>query len=152
MTAKDVPQPRSLSKRGFRLATNSDQGIRILLFVLLAFGSVAMFYPFIWMFFSSFKTHADIWRFPPTLLPEPWTLEAYRGVLDPSRANLPAAYYNSLLVSVGTVISVVITSSMGGICLCPARFSGSGLSLLLCVGDHDGAILNAADSALHRNA
>ena len=124
MTTRDVPRRRSLPNWGLRLRGNSDQGIRILLFVLLAFGSVAMFYPFIWMFFSSFKTHTDIWRFPPTLLPDPWTLEAYRGVLDPARANLPAAYYNSLLVSVGTVISVLITSSMGGFVFARLDFPG----------------------------
>lgn len=95
-----------------------------LLFLLLALFSFAMFYPFIWLLFSSFKTGADIVRIPVTLLPEVWTLSAYQMVLDPTRANLPIAYVNSILVTTGTVISVLITSSMGGFVFARLDFPG----------------------------
>ncbi|MEM7133886.1 MAG: carbohydrate ABC transporter permease [Chloroflexota bacterium] len=124
MATHNIPQIQSSLRRTIYIWFTTDRWIRALLFILLALGSVAMFYPFIWMFFSSFKTHTDIWRFPPTLIPDPWTLEAYFGVLDPSRANLPVAYYNSLLVSAGTVISVLITSSMGGFVFARLDFPG----------------------------
>jgi multiple sugar transport system permease protein len=95
-----------------------------ILFLLLALFSFAMFYPFIWLLFSSFKTGADIVRIPVTLLPERWTLEAYQMVLDPTRANLPVAYLNSILVTTGTVLSVLITSSMGGFVFARLDFPG----------------------------
>lgn len=95
-----------------------------ILFLLLALFSFAMFYPFLWLIFSSFKTGADIVRIPVTLLPERWTLEAYQMVLDPTRANLPIAYLNSILVTTGTVISVLITSSMGGFVFARLDFPG----------------------------
>lgn len=94
------------------------------LFLLLALFSFAMFYPFLWLIFSSFKTGADIVRIPVTLLPERWTLSAYQMVLDPTRANLPIAYLNSILVTTGTVISVLITSSMGGFVFARLDFPG----------------------------
>lgn len=95
-----------------------------LLFLVLGLFSFAMFYPFIWLIFSSFKTGADIVRIPVTLLPEQWTLSAYQMVLDPTRANLPIAYVNSILVTTGTVISVLITSSMGGFVFARLDFPG----------------------------
>lgn len=84
-----------------------------------------MFYPFIWLLFSSFKTGADILSLPVTLLPERWTLDAYLMVMDPTRANLPIAYVNSIIVTSGTVISVLITASMGGFIFARLEFPGS---------------------------
>ncbi|MCB0106962.1 MAG: carbohydrate ABC transporter permease, partial [Caldilineaceae bacterium] len=95
-----------------------------LLFFILALFSFAMFYPFLWLIFSSFKTGADIVRIPVTLLPERWTLSAYQMVLDPERANLPIAYVNSILVTTGTVLTVLITSSMGGFVFARLDFPG----------------------------
>lgn len=103
---------------------SSGAWVKGLLFVLLGLFSFAMFYPFLWLIFSSFKTGADIVRIPVTLLPETWTLSAYQLVLDPSRANLPIAYWNSILVTTGTVLSVLITSSMGGFIFARLDFPG----------------------------
>jgi len=82
--------------------------------LLLATFSLAMFYPFLWLIFSSFKTGADIVSVPVSLLPREWTLSAYRMVLDPNRANLPRAYVNSIVVATATVVAILATSSLGG--------------------------------------
>ncbi len=103
---------------------NSGAGLHALLFVLLGVFSLAMVYPFLWLILSSFKTGADIVRIPVTLLPQRWTLEAYQMVLDPDRANLPIAYLNSILVTTATVITVLITSSMGGFIFARLDFPG----------------------------
>ena len=91
---------------------------------LLAVVSVAMFYPFIWLIFSSFKTGADIVRVPVQLLPQEWTLSAYRMVLDPNRANLPRAYLNSIVIASATVGAILITSSLGGYVFARLNFPG----------------------------
>ena len=83
-----------------------------------------MFYPFIWLLFSSFKTGADIVRLPVQLWPQKWTLTAYQMVMDPTRANLPIAYVNSIIVTTGTVLSVLITSSMGGFIFARLEYLG----------------------------
>jgi len=83
-----------------------------------------MFYPFVWLIFSSFKTGADIVRIPVTLLPQEWTLSAYKMVMDPNRANLPRAYMNSIVVTTATVVSVVFTSSLGGFVFARLSFPG----------------------------
>ncbi len=116
--------PASALRTGVRRWYVSGRWIEGLIFVLLAAFSVAMFYPFLWLIFSSFKTGADIVRIPVTLLPQEWTLSAYQLVMDPNRANLPRAYLNSILVTVGTVATVLFTSSLGGFVFARLNFPG----------------------------
>ena len=85
-----------------------------------------MLWPFSWLVFSSLKTPADIVRIPPRLLPETWTLDAYRGVFGHySRAvDIPGAFLNSIVVGVATVLSVLFTSSLGGYVFARLQFPG----------------------------
>ncbi len=123
MAVKTNLQPRT-GGSSLRNWWNSGESLHALLFVLLGIFSLIMVYPFLWLILSSFKTGADIVRIPVTLLPQRWTLEAYQMVLDPERANLPIAYLNSILVTTGTVITVLITSSMGGFIFARLDFPG----------------------------
>ncbi|HXF62855.1 MAG TPA: carbohydrate ABC transporter permease [Caldilineaceae bacterium] len=102
----------------------SERWIEGLIVCILALFSVAMFYPFLWLVLSSFKTGADIVRIPVTLLPEEWTLSAYRMVMNPERVNLPRAYVNSIVVTSATVIAVLFTSSLGGFVFARLDFPG----------------------------
>ncbi|GIV82536.1 MAG: ABC transporter permease [Anaerolineae bacterium] len=122
--ARENVLPASALRTGVRRWYVSGRWIEGLIFVLLAAFSVAMFYPFLWLIFSSFKTGADIVRIPVTLLPQEWTLSAYQLVMDPNRANLPRAYLNSTLVTVGTVATVLFTSSLGGFVFARLNFPG----------------------------
>ena len=108
----------------FRRWIVSGKWTTTLTFLILAAFSFAMFYPFIWLLFSSFKTGADIVRLPVQLWPQKWTLSAYLMVMDPTRANLPIAYVNSIIVTTGTVLSVLITSSMGGFIFARLEYPG----------------------------
>jgi len=108
----------------FRKALTSGRWIEWLIGFILALFSAAMFYPFLWLIFSSFKEGADIVRIPVSLLPQKWTLSAYRMVLDPNRANLPQAYMNSLVVTTANVLTVLFTSSLGGFVFARLNFPG----------------------------
>ena len=102
----------------------SESRTETLIILLLIVFSGVMFYPFVWLFFSSFKTGADIVRIPVTLLPAEWTLSAYQMVMDPERANLPLAYVNSITVTAGTVLAVLFTSALGGFVFARLDFPG----------------------------
>ncbi len=123
MVLKDTV-PTSPWRSAMQRWWTGDGWLRTLLFVLLAFFSFVMFYPFVWLLFSSFKSGADIVRIPVTLWPQRWTLEAYLMVMDPTRANLPMAYVNSILVTTATVLTVLTTSSMGGFIFARLDFPG----------------------------
>ncbi|RIK43098.1 MAG: ABC transporter permease [Chloroflexi bacterium] len=104
--------------------SREENRIEAVMLALLAVFSVLMFYPFLWLVFSSFKTGADIVSIPIRLLPQEWTLSAYAMVLNPERANLPLAYVNSFLVTAGTVLAVLFTSSLGGFVFARLDFPG----------------------------
>lgn len=97
-----------------------------LITIVLLLVGVTMLWPFSWLVFSSFKTPSDIVRIPPRLLPETWTLEAYRGVFGhyTGAVDIPGAYLNSIVVTVSTVVSVLFTSSLGGYVFARLNFPG----------------------------
>ena len=97
-TQTALPSRRSVRER-VRRSFVAERWIAVVIILILALFSITMLYPFMWLIFSSFKTGADIVRIPVTLLPETWSLEAYREVLDPSRANIGRGYLNSMLVT-----------------------------------------------------
>lgn len=51
-------------------------------FTILAIGSIAMLFPFVWMLLSSFKTAADIYSYPPKWIPSVWTTENFTKVFQ----------------------------------------------------------------------
>ncbi|WP_080873188.1 carbohydrate ABC transporter permease [Oceanobacillus timonensis] len=77
--------------------------------VLISFLAIIIA-PFYWIVITSFKPASELGNYPPSLLPETWTLDHYRealvdfGFLD----NL----FNSMIVSVSATIVVLIFSSM----------------------------------------
>ena len=51
-------------------------------FTVLAIGSIAMLFPFVWMFLSSFKTKADVYVYPPQWLPSQWNWDNFEAVFE----------------------------------------------------------------------
>ena len=100
-------------KRAFWLA------LAVLVLVALAA------FPFLWMALSSIKTQAELYRLPPTWLPDAATFANYAKVMLES--NVPRYFLNSAIVSIGsTAIALVfaIPAAYGF-----ARFSFRGRSL-----------------------
>ena len=56
----------------------------ILVYLGLAVGLVFAGFPVLWMFFSSLKSNTEIFALPPRLLPEQFTLVAYRAIFSDS--------------------------------------------------------------------
>jgi len=67
-------------------------------FTILAIGSIAMLFPFVWMLLSSFKTAADIYSYPPKWIPSVWTGENFVKVFE--MIPFLKYYWNSILTSV----------------------------------------------------
>jgi ABC-type glycerol-3-phosphate transport system permease component len=124
MMAKKGVLSASPFKSTVKRLYTSERRLEWLIAIILAALSIAMFYPFFWLVFSSFKTGADIVSIPVRLLPQEWTLSAYALVMDPNRANLPRAYLNSIVITVSTVATVLFTSSLGGYVFARLDFPG----------------------------
>ena len=97
---------------------------RIVLYLVLCLAGVVAALPFLWMIFGSFKTGADIRQIPPTFLPNSWTLDNYRTILDDPELPLWRFYGNSLFVAVMNVFFALFTASLLGFIFAKYRFRG----------------------------
>lgn len=97
-------------------------GANLALSPLLAAGAVAMLIPFFWMISTAFKEPAQAFQFPPTWIPRPVTLEAFRQVwkLVPFGRYL----WNSLFIAVTVTVLEIFTSSLAGFAFARMRFRG----------------------------
>lgn len=81
-------------------------------YVFLALGAILSLFPFIWMILTSFKTQTEAIRIPPAILPENWSLDAYRQVFDVMPFS--QIYSNTVIQAVVTTLGQVLFYSMAG--------------------------------------
>jgi len=84
----------------------------VLTYLGLAAGLVFADFPILWMLFTSLKSNTEIFALPPRLLPEQFTLVAYRSIFsDPTKVRF---FINSYLVAgvvaVLTVLVAILTA------------------------------------------
>jgi len=132
MDAVDKPKPTlerqmsfSLSPKAVTRKRHTLSRVRILrairrgaAYLALILVVVSMVFPLIWMIFSSFKSEQEIYQYPPTILPQHFTLAAYRDLFRLTAFS--TWFQNSVVVSVGVTLIALILSAMGAYAL--ARF------------------------------
>ncbi len=92
--------------------------------------------PAVWVLVTSLKLTQNIVRVPPEWIPWPATIEHYGEVLFSSSrtARIGRAFFNSIVISLGSVAVVVLTSAMAAYPLARMRFRGRNLVFGLIVG------------------
>ncbi len=95
---------------------------QVLIYVLVVIFTLTSIGPFVFSFFSSFKTLQHILDFPPSLLPNPWTLSNYQTIL--SGGIFTQWLFNSGVYAFGTAILNVLFSAMAGYALSRMNFPG----------------------------
>ena len=95
---------------------------RALLNSILVLLSIMALIPFWWMISSGFKPLADLFAYPPRLLPSRWTIAGYQAVfsLMPFLRN----FWNSVVISSLSTFGSVISSSMAAFAFSRMRFKG----------------------------
>ena len=81
----------------------------IVIVVVLVIGLLTMLTPFLWMLSASFKQEAKVLSYPPSLWPDPWTLENYQYVFQ--TLGYMRFVVNSLIVVTFTISGHVISGS-----------------------------------------
>lgn len=100
-----------------------------LLNVLLIVSVAIVYIPILWMISTSFKTSAEVFRWPPTLFPLKPVLDAYRELFVPE--NRYFQYFrNSLVVSLSTTAITLTAATLAGYGLSRFRFRGRGSILV----------------------
>jgi multiple sugar transport system permease protein len=102
---------------------------RVLLYVALVIGGLAMLFPFAWMVSTSLKPDLAVFQTPPQLIPKPFQPSNYSTVVH----VFPVWRFliNSALVAVISVALQVSTSAMAAYAFARLKFRGSNLLFLL---------------------
>ena len=94
-----------------RIAKTMRIANRVVAYVLLIIFVFSMAMPLFWMAMCSLKTDGENLSYPPTIIPQKWTLEHYQRLFRDTL--FPTWFGNSTLVSVGTTLTSVAVSTMG---------------------------------------
>lgn len=85
--------------------------LKIVIFVLLLLGALAMIFPFVWMILSSFKSNADAIAIPPNFFETPFTLEHYKTLF--TELNFGLYFKNTVFVVILSFSGIVFNSLAG---------------------------------------
>lgn len=70
---------------------------------LLVYGvALIILLPFIWVLLSAFKSEAELLRYPPTLLPEKWTIQNFTQFFGATQFQI--AMFNSGMIAAATTL------------------------------------------------
>jgi multiple sugar transport system permease protein len=133
MTAT-VAEPRQLAE----VTSTQEPGelqnrlLKVLAYVVLVGTASIMFIPFVWSIATSLKTNPDAALFPPTLLPQAPTLDAYDRVLR--GAPFFRWFLNSAIVAAAVVACRAIFDTMAGYAFARMRFPGRDTLFLVVLG------------------
>ncbi len=85
---------------------------KVLVFVGLVLGAMFAGLPVLWMFASSFKSNMEIFAYPPRLIDESFSFDAYMAVLtNPEQRRF---FFNSYLISGMVTIFTLIVGILAG--------------------------------------
>ena len=93
-----------------------------LAFAFLMICAVIMLFPFVWMIFSSFKTAADVYSYPPKWLPSVWNGDNYVKVFE--MIPFLRYYWNSIYTTVIMTGLQIVISVLAGYALVHLRWPG----------------------------
>lgn len=109
-----------------------DRAARIVLYVVLVLGLLAVAGPFVWMALSSVKPEREIREVPPTWWPETFTLDNFRELF--SRLDFPLYFFNSVLVAAVVTAGNLLFCSLVGYALAKLRYPGKRVLFLAVLG------------------
>lgn len=84
----------------------------VIVHLLLIAGAVITVLPFLWMALGSFKSTTEVFRVPPTLLPDVWLTKNYVDLF--STRPFASWYANSLFIAGSQTLLVLFFSSLAG--------------------------------------
>lgn len=91
-------------------------------YIILIIFTLIYLVPIVWMILCSFKPDAELFRYPPRLLPENWSVENYTDAW--SRGNFALYFRNTALVAVLSTLLTVVINTMAGYAFAKYKFKG----------------------------
>ena len=102
----------------------------LLIYLVLSITGIIFILPFVWMVANSFKTLKDIYRFPPTFIPE-GALQFNNYTEAWTAAPFGTFFVNSVIVAAAVVLGQLFTASLAGYSFARLRYPGRDKLFLL---------------------
>ncbi len=104
---------------------------RFFIYLILITAAIICLFPFLWMLSTSFKTMSEVYRLPPTFIPQNPTIENYPAGWN--YADFTTFTKNTLFVAITATIGTVLSSSFVayGFSRYKSKFSGLLTTVLL---------------------
>lgn len=139
MTADPGPAPAAVAPSRAVIGRQLEQAdtagaprnpwIKRIAYVFLIGYGLLMFIPFVFSVVTSFKTLPDSVRL--TVIPDPFTLDAYNVVFNELDPSLPRLFFNSGLIAVAVTVTNVVLGSIAGYAFARLRFPGREILFLI---------------------
>ena len=105
---------------------------RLVAFVLLVLGAIAILIPLYWMVATSFKPASQVGSFPPSLVPLHPTIAPYLNALQ--QGSWGSWFFNTIVVSAGTTVLTLAISIPAAYALARKDFPGARPIYLMFLG------------------
>jgi multiple sugar transport system permease protein len=100
-------------------------GIKMILsYAILASGALVFLLPFFWMVSTSLKEQSEVYTFPPTFFPKTFRWENFIEGWTHENTMFPRWTANTLLITVGVMSGVLLTSSLCAYGFARLKFKG----------------------------
>lgn len=106
-------------------------GWGIFYIILIVWGTFSIL-PFLWAFSSSFKRLSEIFRYPPSLLPDRFNLTNYINLF--TKQHFPRWFANSVMLSAVTTILVIFFCALAGFAFAKYQFRLKNVLFTLVIG------------------
>src|SRR5919112_1277873 len=98
---------------------------RVLRYVVLILIALAFISPLVFMLVTSFKTRSDATSLPPSWIPNPFSLDAYKTLLEGTGETPVLRWFaNSMFAAAAHALLVVATTAMAAYALARMEFRG----------------------------
>jgi multiple sugar transport system permease protein len=113
-----APTAPPAEKTGMSVSSQNRLG-NVVVFVLLAAGSLVMLAPLLWMFTTALKTKVQVFALPPVWIPNPPQWDTFVRMW--SEAPILSGFQNSLIVALSVTVVGSVTSALAAFALAKLR-------------------------------
>lgn len=105
-------------------------GKNVALSVLAVVILCVLLFPVFWIVVTSLKTEQEIFRIPPTIIPEQLNLNSYAAQVENGDFNMFHSFFNSFIISMGAMVIAVVLAVPASYGIAKYKFKWRGMMLL----------------------
>jgi multiple sugar transport system permease protein len=109
-----------------------DRTLNIITFAVVILFAILAIFPIWWIFRTSLMTNAEIYKYPPSLIPANWLFSNYEKTLQVFK--FWKYLWNTMVIIVPSCLAGTFTATLCGYAFARLRFRGKNLIWALCVG------------------